>query len=248
MQVPARVREGIRAVARPLHLEDALRRIYERLEPATRIDRLANEHTWLLLAFTLREDSNCVDVGAHSGEILREMVRCAPRGHHIAYEPLGDFADQLAAEFPGVDVRNAAVSNEAGEMDFHVVVHDPMQSGLKAREDRQHKRVVRIAVETLDGGLPTGYVPDLIKIDVEGAEQGVLEGGLHTIAEHQPVVVFEHGAGLEGQYGTSPGVVYDLLVKEAGLRIFDIDGVGPYSRERFEGMYYEPIWNFVAHR
>jgi hypothetical protein len=123
-----------------------------------------------------------------------------------------------------------------------------MQSGLKAREDDQEKRVVRVPLETLDGGLPAGYVPDLIKIDVEGAEQRVLEGAMRTIAEHQPVVVFEHGAGLEAQYGTSPAVVYDLLVMEAGLRIFDIEGAGPYSRERFEGVYYEPIWNFVAHR
>jgi FkbM family methyltransferase len=248
MQVSPRVLEGVRTVARPLRLEDALRRVYERIDPDTRIDRRANEHTLLLLAFALRADSNCVDVGAHSGVILREIVRCAPRGHHIAYEPLSDFARRLASEFPDVDVRSAALSNEAGEADFHVVVHGPMQSGLKARDDRQQKRVVRVPVETLDEGLPAGYVPDLIKIDVEGAEQRVLEGALRTLAEHKPIVVFEHGAGLESQYGTSPGVVYDLLVREAGLRIFDIEGVGPYARDRFEGVYHEPIWNFVAHR
>jgi FkbM family methyltransferase len=248
MQVPPRVRDGIRSAARPLHMEEALRRVYERLDPVTRIDRRANEHTLLLLAFGLRADSNCIDVGAHSGVILREIVRCAPAGKHIAYEPLAEFAQRLAREFPEVDVRNVALSDEAGETDFHVVVHDPMQSGLKAREDELEKRVVRVRLETLDGSLPTGYVPDLIKIDVEGAEQGVLEGGLRTIAEHQPVVVFEHGAGLEGQYGTSPGTVHDLLVEEAGLRIFDSEGAGPYSRAQFESVSHAPIWNFVAHR
>jgi len=248
MQVPPRVREGIRSVARPLHLEPALRRMYETLDPVTRIDRRANDHTRLLLAFTLRADSNCIDVGAHSGVILREIVRCAPRGRHIAFEPLEDCARQLAVEFPDVEVRHVALSNEVGEAEFHVVVHDPMQSGLKARADDQEKRLVRVPVETLDSGLPAGYVPDLIKIDVEGAEQRVLEGALRTIADHRPVVVFEHGAGLEDQYGTSPGAVFDLLAGEAGLRIFDIEGVGPYSREQFEGVYYKPIWNFVAHR
>jgi FkbM family methyltransferase len=248
MQVPARVREGIRNVARPLHLEAPLRRVYERLDPVTRIDRLANDNTRLLLAFTLRSDSNCIDIGAHSGVILQEIVRCAPRGKHIAFEPLEDFAKQLVLDFPGVDVRNVALSNEAGEMEFHVVVHDPMQSGLKARADDQDKRVVRVTVETLDSGLPAGYVPDLIKIDVEGAEQRVLEGAMRTITDHQPVIVFEHGAGLEDEYGTSPGAVFDLLTGDAGLRIFDIEGAGPYSRAQFEGVYYEPIWNFVAHR
>lgn len=248
MSVSPRVREGIRRIAKPLHLEDSLRRVYERIDPTAGLDRIANEHTRLLLAFGLREDSNCVDIGAHSGEILREIVRCAPRGSHIAYEPLPEFAARLAAEFSGVDVRQVALSNEVGEVDFHVVVDDPMQSGMKARQDTQRKRIVRVVVDTLDRGLPDGFVPDLIKIDVEGAEQQVLEGAIGTIAEHQPVVVFEHGAGLEDQYGTSSGAVYDLLVQEAGLRIFDINGVGPYSRAGFEDVYHAPIWNFVAHR
>ncbi len=246
--VSPRLREDIRRIARPLHLEKPLRRLYERLNPTAALDRVANEHTWLLLAFGLREDSNCVDIGAHSGEILREIVRCAPRGSHIAYEPLPDFAARLAAEFPSVDVRQAALSNEVGEVDFHVVVDDPMQSGMKARDDAQRKQVVRVPVETLDSGLPDGFVPDLIKIDVEGAEQQVLEGAIGTLTRHQPVVVFEHGAGLEDQYGTSPAAVYDLLVEEAGLRIFDINGAGPYSRKEFESVYHAPIWNFVAHR
>lgn len=248
MSVSPRLREGIRRVAKPLHLEEPLRRVYERFDPIAGIDRTANDHTRLLLAFGLCQDSNCVDIGAHSGEILREIVRCAPHGRHIAYEPLPEFAGRLVAEFPSVDVRQVALSNQVGEVDFHVVVHDPMQSGLKARQDTQPKRVVSVRVDTLDRGLPDDFAPDLIKIDVEGAEQQVLEGAIATIAKHQPVVVFEHGAGLEDQYGTSPGTVYDLLVREAGLRIFDINGAGPYSRAQFEGVYHAPIWNFVAHR
>lgn len=191
MSVSPRLCEGIRRIAKPLHLEEPLRR---------------------------------------------------------AYEPLPDFAVRLAAEFPGVDVRQVALSNEAGGVDFHVVVDDPMQSGMKARGDSQRKRVVRVGVDTLDRGLPDGFVPNLIKIDDEGAEQQVLEGAIGTLTKHQPVVVVEHRAGLEDQYGTSPGRVYDLLVEEPGVRIFDINRAGPYSRAQFEGVYHDPIWNFVAHR
>lgn len=65
---------------------------------------------------------------------------------------------------------------------------------------------------------------------------------------YTPTVCFEHGPGVEDQFDTSPQQVYDLLVREAGMRIFDIDGNGPYSAAQFTGVYYEPIWNFVAHR
>jgi hypothetical protein len=61
----------------------------------------------------------------------------------------------------------------------------------------------------------------------------------------RPVVVFEHGSGGADIYGTHPHQVFDLL-DGVGLRIFDLAGVGPYSRERFNEAFTEPIWNFLA--
>ena len=245
-----RQRELIRRIVRPLGLEQAASRVYERLEPGARRDRIDNEHLRLLIAFHLRADDNCIDIGAHSGAILREMVRCAPAGRHLAYEPLPAFAAALAREFPTVDVRNAAVSDHPGEATFHVIADDPMQSGLQRRNDADPaaSQPISVRVETIDDSLPAGYVPALIKIDVEGGERQVLAGALETIRRHAPVVCFEHGPGAERQYETTPEQVYDLLTEGAGMRIFDIDGNGPYSREQFVETYHRPIWNFVAHR
>lgn len=250
MHVEPRYREAIRRASSRLGLETPLRSVYERIEPAARRDRLDNEHLRMLIAFSLREDANCIDVGAHSGELLREMVRCCPRGNHIAYEPLPEFAERLRQGFPGVDVRNAAVSNEAGKAEFFWVTTDPMQSGLKLRSAPSSAPVekIMVKVERLDDALPPGYVPSLIKIDVEGGERQVLEGAIETISRHAPIVCFEHGPGAEKQYDTSPEQVYRLLVRAAGMRIFDIDGRGPYSEQQFVRVYHEPIWNFVAHK
>jgi FkbM family methyltransferase len=182
--------------------------------------------------------------------VLREIVRCAPHGQHIAYEPLPELAARLAREFPEVDVRNAAVSNKTGKSDFYRVRFGSMQSGLKRREGVPASSTDTIIVKTekLDNDLPAGYIPDLIKIDVEGGERQVIEGAIETISRHAPIVCFEHGPGAEYEYNTSPKQVYDLLVREAGLRIFDIDGYGPYSEDGFVAVFDEPIWNFVAHR
>jgi FkbM family methyltransferase len=250
MHLSPRYRDAARSVSRRLGIEEPARRVWERIEPTAKRDRLDNEHLRLLMAFVLREDSNCVDIGAHAGVLLREIVRCAPIGHHIAYEPLPEFADRLRHDFPEVDVRNAAVSNGSGEAQFHRVSHDPMASGLKLRTDVElgPTDTITVRLEKLDDALPSGYVPSLIKIDVEGGERQVLEGAIQTISRHAPIVCFEHGPGAEGEYGTSPEQVYHLLVREAGMRIFDIDGSGPYSESQFVAQYREPIWNFVAHR
>lgn len=250
MRINERHRQAVRTVSRRLRLEEPLRRVYERIEPAARRDRLDNEHLRMLIAFYLREDANCIDIGAHSGTLLREMVRCAPLGHHIAYEPLPELAAALTVAFPSVSVHNAAVSNEPGDATFFRVSSEPMQSGLKLRTDLGDASVetITVKVETLDRALPADYVPSLIKIDVEGGERQVIEGALDTISRHAPIVCFEHGPGAEDQYGTSPEQVYDLLVHQASMRIFDIDGNGPYGEAQFVDVYHEPIWNFVAHR
>jgi FkbM family methyltransferase len=204
----------------------------------------------VLLAATLARDAHTIDVGAHSGAVLREIVRIAPEGRHIAYEPLPDLARQLSGEFPTVDVRNAALSDETGETSFIHVDSAPEFSGLRERDyggiDNVEKHEITVRTERLDEMLPDGFVPRFIKIDVEGAEMLVLRGARKTIARHRPSIVFEHGVGASDRYGTTPGEVHALLVDELHMRIFDLDGAGPYTREAFEAIYAAPLWNFLA--
>jgi FkbM family methyltransferase len=244
---------GLRRVARRTATmlgvsESRQRRIYELLTPGMARDRLDNEHLRMLMAFTLSPDSNCIDVGAHTGDVLREIIRLAPDGRHVAFEPLPDLYEALTREFPQVEVRRAALSTEAGESTFTYVRSNPGYSGFRERTYPGGETTEKIVVqrERLDDVLPPGYVPHLIKIDVEGAEYEVLKGGIETIIRHRPIVYFEHGQGSTDHYGVGPREVYDLLVGEAGLRIFDVDGHGPYSPLEFDEVFTKPIWNFVA--
>jgi FkbM family methyltransferase len=204
----------------------------------------------LLLAFSLAADSSCIDVGSHDGRFLSEMVRIAPLGRHIAYEPLPLFFAKLTKDFPGVDVRAAALSNVNGTSEFMYVKNLPAYSGFRRRRYPTKPTIETIAVRTerLDDHLLRDYAPALIKIDVEGAEQLVIEGAMETIKRHRPIILFEHGTGASDYYGTGPSDIYRLLCDSAGLRIFDLDGDGPYSLAQLEIVYRRnDRWNFVAH-
>jgi FkbM family methyltransferase len=256
MAFRARPIPALRAWPRLLLL--ALRRLVTR-GARTTIDRIAdplaernrrdNLHTRLLIAFTLREDSNCVDIGANRGEILKEFIRAAPRGRHVAFEPLPKLAAALRTRFPEVDVRECALSNRsAGEATF---THVPTNDGLSGFRRRSYPpgtrtREITVATDALDRALADDYVPAMIKVDVEGAELEVLRGALNTLRTHKPTLVFEHGVGGADHYGTSPEDLHDLL-SEVGYRIFDIDGGGPYTRSGFAALFEQPIWMFVAH-
>jgi FkbM family methyltransferase len=203
-----------------------------------------------LLEEVLEPDSDCLDVGAHAGAVLTELVRIAPRGRHVAWEPLPSFADRLRERFPAVEVREAALGDEAGERAFAHVVDDPGWSGFLARPTPSPSAIEPIAVrvERLDDALPDGVRPALVKIDVEGAEEEVLLGALETLRRHRPVVAFEHGRGSADHYGTTPGRIHDLLVGELGYEIRGLDGDGPYEEERFAEIFAraERV-NFAAH-
>jgi FkbM family methyltransferase len=206
-----------------------------------------------LIAFLVREDDNCIDVGANVGGLLTEICRAAPRGRHVAFEPIPDLVEQLAEHFPQVEVRRAAASNRFGTATF-AHVHGPAAgwSGLKFRPhpaiDERDVEEIAVQLEPIDEVVDPERSLRLMKIDVEGAEQQVIEGAMRTITAHRPVIVFEHGAGSADVFGTGPDDVWRLLVDEAGLRIFDLDGNGPYTRDELRRNFYEATRvNFVAH-
>jgi len=209
-----------------------------------------NRNLELLLGFLLAEDSNCIDVGANEGRFLYEMTRRAPRGRHIAWEPVPHLAARLRELFPDAEVHEAAVGDTpAGDTRFVVVKNDPAYSGLREREypEGYESEEIRVRVERLDDELPPDYVPALIKIDVEGAELGVLRGAAETIRRHRPVVVFEHGRGASEYYGTTPEAIHDLVCGELGMRIFDMDATGPLSREQLAELFNTGArWNYFA--
>ena len=209
------------------------------LAEALRRDGADTGHMRRLLAFTLTTDANCIDVGAHRGTILQEMLRVAPAGHHIAFEPLPNLAALLTDAFPDVDVRQAALSNHVGHTSFEHVhgVAEGCSGFLTVTAPPGYANEVEeitVRLETLDGSLDPDYRPQLIKIDVEGAELQVLQGALETLSRHQPIVVFEHAFAACHAYGTEPADVYRVLREGAGLRIFDLDGFGPYELGQFE--------------
>jgi FkbM family methyltransferase len=244
MQVPSRAKRVISA----LGLEPAARTARGFLErPTARRAHSDDDILRAALAYVLRSDDNCVDVGAHGGNILSAIVRLAPEGRHLAFEPIPDLAEQLRRRFPRVAVHNAAVAEESGQTTFEWVKTRPAVSSIRADPrvtEGQQVETIQVPLVRLDDVVTDSVA--FIKIDVEGAEEGVLAGATETLARHRPLVVFEHGLSAS-VYGTSSGRIYDLL-SAAMLRVFSVSGEGPYSREQFvEVVQSGDVWNFAAH-
>jgi FkbM family methyltransferase len=233
-------------------LAEPARWLYRRICPLSSAEKnnRYDAETLAVMKRILKENSNCVDVGAHSGSILHLMLECAPRGQHFAFEPLPDFAKGLRASFPQVRVFELALSDTAGQVSFQRVVARPAYSGIRRREypsGFDEIQVITVQTERLDNVIPNDIAIAFIKIDVEGAELGVLRGAAGVIKRCRPFIVFEHGLGAADHYGTTPANVYDLLTDQYGVKVYLMRrwllGKSPLTRARFIE-HFERGWDF----
>ncbi len=188
-----------------------------------------------VLATVLPAEGTYIDIGTNRGQVLREAVRVAPQGRHIAFEPIPGLAAEVSRAFPGVDCRQKAMGARAESAEFcHYRALDGW-SGLRrspeVSDERGDPEYITVEVSTLDAEVGE-LTPSVIKIDVEGAELEVLEGARGVLSTVRPVVIFEHVGSAAAQYGHPQGAPWDLLV-ELGYRVFSVTGEGPITRAQF---------------
>jgi FkbM family methyltransferase len=195
---------------------------------------------------TISHNANCIDIGAHTGWVLRDIVKLAPDGHHMAFEPIPKLAAKLATDFPAVEVSGVALSDETGETTFHIA-DSPQQSGLQRREwlDTGYT-AVPVPVRRLDDVVPAGQRVDFLKIDVEGAQVRVLFGARRILAEHHPTIWIEHGTLSAAAYDTTTADLWNLLT-EHGYRVWTADGQGPLDLAQMQAANDMPMWTYMAH-
>jgi FkbM family methyltransferase len=206
-------------------LKDFLKKILKAFPFAFTKNQRYDRLTEGVISKVCRPDSNCADVGCHKGEILDLLLAAAPQGQHFGFEPIPIMYQNLKAKYANrtnCHFFDLALSNTPGTSSFNYVVSNPSYSGLLRRKyDRANEEDTQITVRTekLDDVWPTDLPLNVIKIDVEGGEQMVLEGARETLRRWKPIVIFEHGLGASDVYGSTPEQVFALL-DSCGLRIF----------------------------
>ncbi|RYD57636.1 MAG: FkbM family methyltransferase [Sphingobacteriales bacterium] len=239
-------------------MKETVKKIIKAIPIAFTQNQRYDKQTKKIIARVCKADSNCIDVGAHKGEVLDIMLKHAPNGMHHAFEPIPDLYTKLASKYGSnkhCRVYDLALNNEKGTATFNYVVSNPSYSGLiKRKYDRPDEQDTQITVKTelLDDALPADVKIDLIKIDVEGGELRVLEGARQTLKRNKPVVIFEHGLGASDFYGSTPDKVYKLM-EDCGLKISRmkdwLDGKNHLSLSEFETIYKNGSdYYFIAHR
>jgi FkbM family methyltransferase len=143
------------------------------------------------------------DVGSNVGLYTWEVRKVCPLRKVLAFEPDPENIKLLektlsGANFQNVEIHNCALSKEVSEVPFY---QDNLTSatGCVAGKDKpwiqqylnSSANEIRVKTKTLDSVVLKDKTPSLIKIDVEGHEVEVLQGGRNTLSEAKPLMIIE---------------------------------------------------------
>lgn len=153
---------------------------------------------------TLNEGDRFLDIGAHYGYfslLAAQLVGADGRVH--AYEP-----SRRAFELLGRNLKlqlnsvvyQAAVSDSTEPVIFYEFPNlfseynstDISQFSETTWFRKYKPRETSVKSTTIDGLTKDSFQPTFIKIDVEGAEDRVINGGMKFLTDHAPVVVMEY--------------------------------------------------------
>ena len=133
------------------------------------------------------------DVGANQGQFGSAMRREGYRGRLISFEPLKDpFAHllQKAKEEALWDARNYGLSSDCGQQEINVSKYSVFSSFMPmkptALEFHEEAEVVGrevVELRTLDSVFQPSGEPTFLKIDTQGYEKAVLEGGKDALRQ-----------------------------------------------------------------
>jgi FkbM family methyltransferase len=192
-----------------------------------------------------------LDVGANSGIFTLLAAAASNVACVHAFEPLQAARDLLQANIAcnpdlaaRITVAPFALSNTRGSLPFHETINDQGLLSTSSSLEAGHACQVgphltyEIATETLDDWLERAGRPpvQLMKIDVEGHEHAVIEGGRRTIARDRPIIIVE-------MLGATNFASLSRLQKEDGYSDSAISpqGVRPCAELRF----HPDAWNHL---
>ena len=155
------------------------------------------------------KDSVIWDIGAHLGIFaFAAAVRAGARGHVYAFEADLEMA-ALMVRSQSEAIQNEAevcvcafaVGSHEGEARFVISGYRSAASSLDGfgRFGRnKNDRARTVPIRTVDGLAQSLLSPTVIKIDVEGAENLVLEGAEGVIRTRRPILLIEATGGQSG--------------------------------------------------
>ena len=174
---------------------------------------------WVYARLQTHRKPTLVDVGAHTGQFTL-LAALLPKLRVFAFEPVfygpllnnvevNDLQDRVRV-FPyalGAEVTDKIIHIPESSIGSHATMSDevPAVFGDDWRDETVIVGTLDVVCEDFD------IKPTLIKIDTEGMDKFVIEGGEKTIRKYKPDILVEYVAEHCQRFGYGPSQITTLL-------------------------------------
>jgi len=178
----------------------------------------------LILANSVQSGDVCYDIGGYRG-FFSGVFALAGAQLVVTFEPLPENCNQLhklAGLNPELPLRLEAIAigEQDGLVKFNVMLEASMGKleSSSFQSDVRGNDVLTIPIRKLDSLVSQGIIPtpQVIKIDVEGAEVQVLKGSIEILTKHHPLLFIEAHSHLLANDCTS-------ILRELGYSVFVLE-------------------------
>jgi FkbM family methyltransferase len=168
-----------------------------------------------------------LDIGAHTGFFSLVALSANTDSRVVAFEPVPRIFQRLQEQIDlngwtaRCDARNLAVANHSGTTTFHVPTGElPYSASMDPNGFwGVPGDLIEVPVVTIDAALAGVEGIDLVKIDVEGFEDQVLDGMRQVLEDSTPNLLFESIPG-------NPVATVEALLGRFGYRFYTLTHAG----------------------
>lgn len=169
----------------------------------------------------LEKNKNVIDIGARKGSWYNNLANVYNCSSAHLFEPTPNISKWLKQKYKGkVTVYDCALSDEIGNLEFHIDLEKGGWSGLNKQRANGKYETIYVDVKTLDSFNFSNV--GLIKIDVEGNEYKTLLGSKQTILDSTPYVYFECADVHMKTYENDSSDIFDYF-ESINYKILDLD-------------------------
>jgi FkbM family methyltransferase len=181
----------------------------------------------------LKQDQVFLDVGANIGlmscfasKVLRESgkvlaVEANPKTREILHYNLKLNSCNNVSVFP------LGLGNEQGKALFFENWEVNRGGASFLNQSSSENQGIEVEISTIDKLFEDQPI-DIIKIDVEGFELNVLQGGIASIEKHKPILIIEVSSNREHEIGVKPQEIRTFIMNLGFYKIYKLAG----SKER----------------
>lgn len=189
----------------------------------------------------ISETTVFADIGANIGFYsLLYAFEIGPESIVHAFEPLPSNVERFEQNlqengFESITIHRIALSDATGTASLSVSENHPGEATLgNEPKSTESDRTVDVPQRRFDDIVTSIDDPQLIKIDVEGAEGRVIEGAYEYLTDQQPGLLLEIHPRMLREFGDSSKLILDSLAKAGYESVTHIATGSVFQIESFE--------------